>query len=75
MVGKGLMTGFTLMQVSLRILESRIKSYTETQLPHKLGALEQHYKNILRYQTEENWDKLNTEQINANRTVQVRTCM
>ena len=57
--------------VPIRILEHTILKFTDTALPHDLTRLRQHKENILSYHQQKNWEKLNTEQVNASRTVQV----
>lgn len=58
-------------KVPLRILERRIQSLTQTTIPHDLNRLRQHKENIISYHRECNWTRLNVEQVNASRTVQV----
>ena len=58
-------------KVPLRILERRIQSLTQTTIPHDLNRLRQHKENIILYHRECNWTRLNIEQVNASRTVQV----
>lgn len=56
--------------IPLRLLDQRIRQLTETILPHTLTRLKQHKENIVALHRETNWKRLNTEQINASRTVQ-----
>ncbi|PIK43810.1 putative syntaxin-17 [Apostichopus japonicus] len=54
----------------LKRLEPTIQRFTKIALPTDLGRLSQHKKMIKRCREQEDWDKLNTEQINARLTVQ-----
>lgn len=56
--------------VPIRILEHTILKFTDTALPHDLTRLRQHKENILLYHQRRNWERLNSEQVNASRTVQ-----
>ena len=58
-------------KVPFRILERRIQSFTQTTVPHDVNRLRQHKENIVAYHKDCNWTKLNVEQVNASRTVQV----
>ncbi len=58
-------------KVPIRMLERRILSFTQTTVPHDLNRLKQHKENIILYHKDCNWTKLNIEQVNASRTVQV----
>ena len=58
-------------KVPIRMLERRILSFTQTTVPHDLNRLKQHKENIILYHKDCNWAKLNIEQVNASRTVQV----
>ena len=61
-------------QVSLkpfRIVEPRVRQLANTVVPRSLVALQQHQENIARHLAERDWDRVNTEQINAARTAQV----
>ena len=58
-------------RVPIRILEHTIRKFTDTALPHDLTRLRQHKDNILSYHQHRNWERLNGEQVNASRTVQV----
>lgn len=63
-------------QVSLkpfRIVEPRMRQLINTVVPRSLVALGQHQENITKLLAEKDWDKVNTEQINATRTAQVYT--
>ena len=42
-------------------------------VPRSLVALQQHQENIARLLLQKDWNRVNTEQINAARTVQVYT--
>lgn len=57
--------------VPIRFLENRIRTLSRTSAPHDLSRLEQHRENMVTFHAEENWTKLNSEQLNASRTVQV----
>ena len=58
--------------VPIRFLENRIRTLSRTSVPHNLSRLQQHRENMVRFHREKNWEKLNGEQLNASRTVQVR---
>ena len=61
-------------QVSLkpfRMVEPRLRQLVNTLVPRSLHALQQHQENIAQLLEEKEWDKVNTEQINAARTAQV----
>lgn len=58
--------------VPIRFLENRIRTLSRTSVPHNLSRLEQHRENMTRLHAGKNWEKLNGEQLNASRTVQVR---
>ena len=63
-----------ILQVSLkpfRLLEPRVRQLVNTVVPRSLVALQQHQENIAKLLEEREWDKVNTEQINAARTAQV----
>ena len=55
----------------IHILDHRIRIFTQTTVPHDLRRLRTHRENIAQLHKDGNWTKLNSEQINANRTVQV----
>ena len=57
--------------IPVRFLESRIQTLSCTSVPHDLSRLEQHKENMEKMREEGDWNKLNAEQINASRTVQV----
>ena len=57
--------------VPIRILDHTIRKFTDTALPHDLARLRQHKENILSFHQMKNWERLNAEQVNASRTVQV----
>lgn len=54
----------------LKRLEPTIQRFTKIALPTDLERLSQHKKMIKRYREQEDWNKLNTEQVNARLTVQ-----
>lgn len=55
----------------LRFLENRIRTLSRTSVPHNLRCLDQHKDNMQRMLTEQDWERLSAEQLNASRTVQV----
>lgn len=59
------------LKLPIQILEHRIRAFTQTTVPHDLGRLRSHREKIAQLHSDGNWTKLNSEQINANRTVQV----
>ena len=59
------------LKLPIHILDHRIRIFTQTTVPHDLRRLRTHRENIAQLQKDGNWNKLNSEQINANRTVQV----
>ena len=58
-------------KLPIQVLEHRIRSFTQTTVPHDLGRLRTHREKIAQMHRHGDWTKLNSEQINANRTVQV----
>ncbi|XP_065888187.1 syntaxin-17-like [Dysidea avara] len=54
----------------IRVLDHTIHKFVNVALPADLGRLNRHKENILQYQHDKDWDKLNSEQLNASRTVQ-----
>lgn len=58
-------------KLPIQILEHRIRTFTQTTVPHDLGRLQMHREKIAQLHRSHDWTKLNSEQINANRTVQV----
>jgi hypothetical protein len=66
--------GFDVIQdcVPIRFLENRIRTLSRTSVPHDLHRLAQHKENMGTFIAGKDWKKLNLEQINASRTVQVR---
>ena len=59
------------LKLPIHILDHRIRIFTQTTVPHDLRRLGTHRENIAQLHKDGNWTKLNSEQINANRTVQV----
>ena len=59
------------LKLPIHILDHRIRTFTQTTVPHDLRRLKTHRENIAQLHKDGNWAKLNSEQINANRTVQV----
>lgn len=59
------------LKLPIQILDHRIRTFTQTTVPHDLGRLRRHRENIAKLHGDGNWTKLDSEQINANRTVQV----
>ena len=59
------------LKLPIHILDHRIRIFTQTTVPHDLRRLRTHRENIAQLHKDGNWTKLNSEQINANRTVQV----
>lgn len=57
--------------VPLSILRPSVRRVTETLVPHDLARLNQHRENIVALHREKNWQKLNSEQVNTHRIVQV----
>lgn len=57
--------------VPIQFLENRIRTLSRTSVPYDLRCLTQHMENMRTFQASGEWDKLNAEQINASRTVQV----
>lgn len=53
------------------ILRPSVRRVTETLVPHDLARLNQHRENIVALHKEKNWQKLNSEQVNTYRIVQV----
>ena len=49
-----------------------MRQLVNTVVPRSLAALHQHQENLTRHLAEHEWDRVNTEQINAARTAQVR---
>ena len=58
--------------VPFTILRPSVRRVTETLVPHDLARLNQHRENIVVLHRERNWQKLNSEQVNTHRIVQVR---
>lgn len=57
-------------KLTLRRLEAPIHKFIKVALPTDLERLQKHHNNILKYQHNQQWDRLHQEQINASRTVQ-----
>lgn len=57
--------------VPIRFLENRIGTLSRTSVPHDLCRLQQHRENMTRLHAQQDWERLNAEQLNASRTVQV----
>lgn len=55
----------------IHFLENRIRTLSRTSVPHDLNRLTQHKENMILFNTEQDWEKLHAEQVNASRTVQV----
>jgi septal ring factor EnvC (AmiA/AmiB activator) len=53
-----------------RLVEPRVRQLVNTVVPRSLVALQQHQENIAKLLEQKEWDKVNTEQINAARTAQ-----
>nr|XP_020462802.1 syntaxin-17 [Monopterus albus] len=57
-------------KLTLRRLEAPIHKFIKVALPTDLERLQKHHNNILKYQHNQQWDRLHQEHINASRTVQ-----
>ncbi|XP_059194646.1 syntaxin-17 [Centropristis striata] len=57
-------------KLTLRRLEAPIHKFIKVALPTDLERLHKHHNNILKYQQNQQWDRLHLEHINASRTVQ-----
>ncbi|XP_044214219.1 syntaxin-17 [Thunnus albacares] len=57
-------------KLTLRRLEAPIHKFIKVALPTDLERLQKHHDNILKYQHNQQWDRLHQEHINASRTVQ-----
>ncbi|XP_034552774.1 syntaxin-17 [Notolabrus celidotus] len=57
-------------KLTLRRLEAPIHKFIKVALPTDLERLQKHHSNILKYQKNQQWDRLHQEHINASRTVQ-----
>ncbi|KAM6910036.1 syntaxin-17 isoform 1-T2 [Xenentodon cancila] len=57
-------------KLTLRRLEAPVHKFIKVALPTDLERLQKHHNNILKYQHNQQWDRLHQEHINASRTVQ-----
>uniref|UniRef100_A0A1A8IUY2 Syntaxin-17 n=1 Tax=Nothobranchius kuhntae TaxID=321403 RepID=A0A1A8IUY2_NOTKU len=57
-------------KLTLRRLEAPVHKFIKVALPTDLERLQKHHSNILKYQQNQQWDRLHQEHINASRTVQ-----